>query len=322
MRRNSVFARGRAGRRADLDRRAVRQVGRRRRARRDRRPGATYLDSTGEPVVHPPRVRGDRRRRPSAPGAALLTGDGLRLRARRAGGRAGAARGRAGRGARRRRLLLARRWAPTAPAPGRASRWSAPRSTTTTRSATARVRHGAPGRARAHVPGQGQGAQRRSPSAAPSTTRCRRVYPTLLEVNVYLGWFGPLAKPLQAGALAGTVALKLPGVRSVLQAAGERLVSLAGAPEAGTTPGDAVLDPRRSPTTRPASRSPRSTSPAPTPTTSRPPSSPGPPSAPPGGNRPHAVGAVGPVEAFGLDALEQGCAAAGLRSLSADAAAA
>ena len=96
----------------------------------------------------------------------------------------------------------------------------------------------------------------------------------LLEVNVYLGWFGPLAKPMQAGALAGTVALKLPGVRSVLQAAGERLVSLAGAPEPGTTPDTlswiaaVAYDP-------PASRSPRSTSPAPTPTTSRPPSWPG-----------------------------------------------
>src|SRR3954454_10402116 len=63
------------------------------------------------------------------------------------------------------------------------------------------------------------------------------VHPALTEVNVYLGWFGPLAKPLQAGTLAGSVALKLPGVRSVLQAAGERIVSLAGAPEAGTTPG-------------------------------------------------------------------------------------
>jgi short subunit dehydrogenase-like uncharacterized protein len=147
------------------------------------------------------------------------------------------------------------------------------------------------------------------------------LHPTLHEVNVYLGWFGPLAKPLQAGTLAGTVALKLPGVRSVLQAAGERLVSLAGAPEAGTTPGtlswvpaiayDAAGEPlaevhltgsdaydfTASFIAWAAQRA-------------------------AGGNRPHAVGAVGPVEAFGLDALEQGCAAAGLRRLSADAAAA
>jgi short subunit dehydrogenase-like uncharacterized protein len=137
------------------------------------------------------------------------------------------------------------------------------------------------------------------------------VHPGLLEINVYLGWFGPLAKPLQAGTLAGSVAFKLPGVRSVLQAAGERIVSLAGAPEAGTTPdtlswiaavaSDAGGEPLaevhltgsdaydftasfRAWAARRAA----------------------------GGNRPHAVGAVGPVQAFGLDALEQGCAEAGL----------
>ena len=136
----------------------------------------------------------------------------------------------------------------------------------------------------------------------------------LLEVNVYLGWFGPLAKPLQAGALAGTVALKLPGMRSVLQAAGERLVSLAGAPEPGTTPDTlswiaaVAYDPLGEPLAEvhvtgtdaydftasfmawAAQRA-------------------------AGGNRPHVVGAAGPVEAFGLDALEEGCAEAGLTRL-------
>ena len=147
------------------------------------------------------------------------------------------------------------------------------------------------------------------------------VHPALLEVNVYLGWFGALAKPLQAGTLAGTVALKLPGVRSVLQAAGERLVSLAGAPEAGTTPdtlswiaavacdaggrplaevhltGTDAYDFTASFMAWAAQRA-------------------------AGGNRPGAVGAVGPVEAFGVDALEQGCAAAGLTRLRDDGAAA
>jgi short subunit dehydrogenase-like uncharacterized protein len=140
------------------------------------------------------------------------------------------------------------------------------------------------------------------------------VHPGLLEVNVYLGWFGALAKPLQAGTLAGSVALKLPGVRGVLQAAGERLVALAGAPEPGTTPGGlswiaaVAYDAGGEQLTEvhltgsdgydftasflawAAQRA-------------------------AGGNRPHAVGAVGPVEAFGLDALEQGCAAAGLTRL-------
>src|SRR5829696_7497213 len=32
-------------------------------------------------------------------------------------------------------------------------------------------------------------------------------FPQLREVNVYLGWFGPLARPLQATTLAGSVAL-------------------------------------------------------------------------------------------------------------------
>jgi short subunit dehydrogenase-like uncharacterized protein len=146
-------------------------------------------------------------------------------------------------------------------------------------------------------------------------------FPGLLEVNVYLGWFGALAKPLQAGTLAGTVALKLPGVRSVLQAAGERLVSLAGAPEAGTTPdtlswiaavacnaaGEPLAEVHLTGTDGydftasflawAAQRA-------------------------AGGNRPKVVGAVGPVEAFGLDALEQGCAAAGLTRLRDGAAAA
>jgi short subunit dehydrogenase-like uncharacterized protein len=140
------------------------------------------------------------------------------------------------------------------------------------------------------------------------------VHPGLLEVNVYIGWFGALAKPLQAGTLAGTVALKLPGVRSVLQAAGERLVSLAGAPEPGTTPdtlswiaavacdaageplaevhltGTDAYDFTASFLAWAAQRA-------------------------AGGNRPSVHGAVGPVEAFGLDALEQGCAAAGLTRL-------
>ena len=45
------------------------------------------------------------------------------------------------------------------------------------------------------------------------------VHPGLEEVNVYLGWFGALARPLQAGSLAGSVALRVPGVRGVLKAA-------------------------------------------------------------------------------------------------------
>jgi short subunit dehydrogenase-like uncharacterized protein len=50
----------------------------------------------------------------------------------------------------------------------------------------------------------------------------------LREVNVYIGWFPALAKPLQAGSLAGSVALRVPGVRGVMKAAVDQLAGLAG----------------------------------------------------------------------------------------------
>src|SRR4051794_29849303 len=62
-------------------------------------------------------------------------------------------------------------------------------------------------------------------------------YPRLREVNVYLGWFGPLARPMQAGSLAGSFVTRVPGVRSALQAVGERAAGLIPDPEPGTTPG-------------------------------------------------------------------------------------
>ena len=36
-----------------------------------------------------------------------------------------------------------------------------------------------------------------------------RVAPRLREVNAYLGWFGPLSRPMQAASLAGSVAFLL-----------------------------------------------------------------------------------------------------------------
>ena len=62
-------------------------------------------------------------------------------------------------------------------------------------------------------------------------------YPRLREVNVYLGWFPGLARPIQAASLVGSAMTRVPGVRGALQMAGERLVGLTGSPEAGTTPG-------------------------------------------------------------------------------------
>jgi short subunit dehydrogenase-like uncharacterized protein len=62
-------------------------------------------------------------------------------------------------------------------------------------------------------------------------------YPGVREVNVYLGWFGPLARPLQAGSWVGSVVQRVPGVRAALRFGGERLLGLVSGPEPGTTPG-------------------------------------------------------------------------------------
>jgi short subunit dehydrogenase-like uncharacterized protein len=134
-------------------------------------------------------------------------------------------------------------------------------------------------------------------------------YPRLREVNVYLGWFGPLARPLQAASLAGSVAMRLPGVRSVLRAAGERVagdgdpqpdgiswivaeafdgggtrlatVNLAGVNPYQFTAGFIAWAARRA-----------------------------------AGEGVRGTGALGPVRAFGLEALEQGCREAGLERVS------
>ena len=62
-------------------------------------------------------------------------------------------------------------------------------------------------------------------------------YPRLREVNVYLGWFGPLARPLQLGSQVGEYVTRVPGARTVMQAVGERVAGLVPDPEPGTTPG-------------------------------------------------------------------------------------
>ena len=56
-----------------------------------------------------------------------------------------------------------------------------------------------------------------------------RLSPRLREVNVYLGWFGPLARPMQAMSL-GT---SLPGAGALLKAIGQRFVKgSTGGPDA------------------------------------------------------------------------------------------
>ena len=63
------------------------------------------------------------------------------------------------------------------------------------------------------------------------------VYPRLREVDVYLGWAGPLSRAVQAGSLAASVVTRVPGAKAVMRATGERLAGLTGSPDPGTTPG-------------------------------------------------------------------------------------
>jgi short subunit dehydrogenase-like uncharacterized protein len=59
-------------------------------------------------------------------------------------------------------------------------------------------------------------------------------YPGLREVNVYLGWFAGLSRTVQAGSRASTLLTRIPGTRAVL----ERVAGMSGpGPAPGTTPG-------------------------------------------------------------------------------------
>ena len=135
-------------------------------------------------------------------------------------------------------------------------------------------------------------------------------YPRLREVNVYLGWFGGLARPMQAGSLVGSVATRVPGVRDALEFSGLKLAALGEGPAPGTT-GDGeswiaavAYDAGGAPLAEVqlsganwyaftadfvtwAARAAAA-------------------------GRVKGTGAIGPVQAFGLDELERGCAAAGL----------
>jgi short subunit dehydrogenase-like uncharacterized protein len=140
-----------------------------------------------------------------------------------------------------------------------------------------------------------------------------RVHPALLEVNVYLGWFGALARPLQAGSLAGSAAMRVPGVRGALKAAADRLVEVGGGgpdqPGSGISwvaaeaydAGGAKLAEVHLSGAEPyaftadflawaAGRA--------------------------AGQGVEGTGALGPVQAFGLRALEDGCREAGLERVS------
>ena len=60
-----------------------------------------------------------------------------------------------------------------------------------------------------------------------------RLFPQLLEVNTYLGWFGPMSRPMQAMSAANSAAFKVPGVRRLYDAATARVVKgSTGGPDA------------------------------------------------------------------------------------------
>jgi short subunit dehydrogenase-like uncharacterized protein len=136
-------------------------------------------------------------------------------------------------------------------------------------------------------------------------------YPRLREVNVYFGAPGPLARPAQAATLAGSFALRIPGMRPAVQFAGDRLAGLLRAPEPGTTPdgltwvvaevyddaGERLAavhlsgaEPYTFTSRFLAWAARRAAAEA---------------------TRPGA-GALGPIEAFGLDVVQEGCAEAGI----------
>jgi short subunit dehydrogenase-like uncharacterized protein len=136
-------------------------------------------------------------------------------------------------------------------------------------------------------------------------------YPQLREVNVYLGWFAGLSRAVQAGSRVTAGVMQLPGMRTLVERGGGRLATLSGpGPAPGTTPGThshiaaIAYDGDGAPlaevhvagadaydfTARFLAWAARRAAHDGVATT----------------------GAVGPLEAFGLEALEAGCAEAGL----------
>jgi len=128
-------------------------------------------------------------------------------------------------------------------------------------------------------------------------------YPGLREINVYLGWFGALARPLQAASLAGSLATRVPGVRAAIKAAGDRAVGMTGAPEPGAgvswVVGQAFgADGAQLAEVQLSGPEPYALTASLIAWAAQQPV--------------EATGAIGPVEAYGVQALEAGCAAAGL----------
>ena len=74
---------------------------------------------------------------------------------------------------------------------------------------------------------------RRCRSAPPSTSRCRASYPQLREVDAYLGWFGPASRAMQVSTAGLSLAAKVPGVASAVGGAvGKAVKGSTGGPDA------------------------------------------------------------------------------------------
>lgn len=139
-----------------------------------------------------------------------------------------------------------------------------------------------------------------------------RLHPRLRRVDTYLGWYGRASRALQAASLAGAPAVRLRGARRPLDALAARAVrgSTGGPPaERRARAGSHVLALARDDAARPLARvdlegvdgydftanvlawaATRAAA-----------------------GQVTGTGAIGPVEAFGLDELERGCAEAGMR---------
>lgn len=69
-----------------------------------------------------------------------------------------------------------------------------------------------------------------------------RLVPGLREVDVYLGWFGPASRPLQALSLGASVATRIPGFKAGANALAGRFVKgSSGGPDAAARTGTGTL---------------------------------------------------------------------------------
>src|SRR3954470_9620774 len=65
-------------------------------------------------------------------------------------------------------------------------------------------------------------------------------FSSLREVNVYLGWFGPLSRPFQAGSFVGSFVKRVPLATTTMRLVGERVASVVPGPAAGSTSGGRI----------------------------------------------------------------------------------